>query len=179
MGTANIKNEYFEWMYELVTKNRYAEENSYRRLIEHLHTIEFVYSIPKDDNRAADGVCLRGQYAYIFEIPNIYESIPGPSSVLEMILALAIRMENSIMEDTRYGDRTGQWFWYMINNLGLGSMYDRNYSEEYVDEVVNKFMNHDYAYNGNGGLFTVTNPESDMREVEIWVQMLRYINTIR
>lgn len=43
-----------------------------------------------------------------------------PCSVLEMIIALAIRLEEHIMDDPDIGNRTGQWFWDMIVSLGLG-----------------------------------------------------------
>ena len=39
-----------------------------------------------------------------------------------MMIALAIRCEEHIMDDPDAGDRTGQWFWSMLVSLGLGSM---------------------------------------------------------
>lgn len=61
-------------------------------------------------------------------------------SVLEMLIALSIRLEEHIMDDPEIGDRTGQWFWNMITNLGLGSMDDRKFNENRVEDIVTRFL---------------------------------------
>jgi hypothetical protein len=106
------------------------------------------------------------------------EALDGPCSVLEMILALAIRCEENIMDDPLKGDRTKQWFWGMINNLGLDTMTDMNYNERFIDDCVCRFLNRDYEPDGRGGLFTVRNCYEDLRNVEIWYQLLWYLDTI-
>lgn len=92
------------------------------------------------------------------------------------MIALAVRCEEHIMDDPDIGDRTGQWFWNMIVSLGLGSMTDERFDGEYVDEVVDIFLNREYERNGEGGLFTVNDTDRDMRNVEIWYQMHWYLN---
>ena len=37
-----IRNEYFEWMYDLVCGKRYSQEISYRKLLMLLHDTEFI-----------------------------------------------------------------------------------------------------------------------------------------
>ena len=173
-----IEKEYFEWLYDIVCENRYSEGYSYRELLSYLHDIEFTYIIPKDANRAEDGIELRYRFAYDTGCACADGYIEGPCSVLEMILALAIRCEESIMDDPRYGDRTGQWFWKMITNLGLGGMIDNRFDEYYVEDVVARFLNREFEPNGRGGLFTIKNCDYDLRYVEIWVLMLWYLDTI-
>ena len=80
------------------------------------------------------------------------------------------------MADSELGDRTGQWFWNMIVSLGLGSMMDSRYDEEYVDSVIYRFLNREYERNGKGGLFTIEHCPRDLRGVEIWYQMSWYLN---
>ena len=92
-------------------------------------------------------------------------------SVLEMMIALSMRCEEQIMDDPDIGNRTGQWFWDMIDNLGLGNMSDSKFDSLYVDEVLQRFLNRDYKRNGEGGLFTINRRGLDMRSVEIWYQM--------
>lgn len=169
-----VRNEYFEWIYKMVTKTEGAPAISYRRLLERLHDTEFVYSIPMDENRASDGVDLR--YRFTFE-DDVERYLTGPCSVLEMMVALAIRCEENIMDDPKI-NRTSYWFWGMVINMGLGAMTDLRFDRNYVDMVVARFLNREYDYDGKGGLFTVRNPDRDLRTVEIWWQLCWYLNSI-
>lgn len=86
-------------------------------------------------------------------------------SVLEMMIALAIRCEEHIMDDPDVGNRTGQWFWNMIVNLGLGSMNDSKFDRAYIEENVQRFLERKYSRNGAGGLFTVNHSRYDLRKL--------------
>ena len=176
-----INEDYFEWLYEGMCGNRYSKNISYRKLLEHLHNTNFRYTISNDRNRANDGKSLRYSFALSQgcedEPELITDYLKGPCSVFEMMVALAQRCE-SVMDDPKIGDRTGQWFWGMINNLGLGGMNDNRYDEQYVDDVINTFLDREYKSNGKGGLFTIRNCEYDLREVEIWYQLCWYLDTI-
>ena len=176
-----INEDYFEWLYEGMCGNRYSKNISYRKLLEHLHNTNFRYTISNDKNRASDGIDLRYSFALSQgcedEPELITDYLKGPCSVFEMMVALAQRCE-SVMDDPKIGDRTGQWFWGMINNLGLGGMNDNCYDEQYVDDVINTFLDREYKSNGKGGLFTIRNCEYDLREVEIWYQLCWYLDTI-
>ena len=176
-----INEDYFEWLYEGMCGNRYSKNISYRKLLEHLHNTNFRYTISNDKNRASDGIDLRYSFALSQgcedEPELITDYLKGPCSVFEMMVALAQRCE-SVMDDPKIGDRTGEWFWGMINNLGLGGMNDNRYDEQYVDDVINTFLDREYKSNGKGGLFTIRNCEYDLREVEIWYQLCWYLDTI-
>lgn len=173
-----IENEYFEWLYNLVCGERFSDQTSYRKLLMYLHTIEFTYSIPKDSNRAEDGKDLRWRFALYNNDRSLSEYLIGPCSVLEMMIALAIRCEENIMDNPNIGDRTGQWFWGMITSLGLGSMYDSRFDKQLVNDIVNAFLERDYRPDGKGGLFTIKNCDSDLRTVEIWYQLCWYLDSI-
>ena len=84
------------------------------------------------------------------------------------------------MTNPEFGDRTGQWFWRMIVNLGLGSMMDAKYDEKYVEEVVNKFLKRKYEPDGHGGLFVFNSEyeEIDLRKMPIWTQMCHFLDTM-
>ena len=174
-----IENAYFEWMYDLVCKDRFGKDISYKKLLTFLHSVEFTYSIRRDKSRADDGVNLRYRFPYeCVGIDDVGRYIDGPCSILEMMLALAIRCEETIMDNPAYGDRTGQWFWGMISSLGLGSMEDSIFDVDETRRIIVKFLNHEYEPNGKGGLFTIRDCEDDLRNVEIWNQMLWYLDTI-
>ena len=157
---------------------RFAPSISYRRLLTFLHDAEFVYFVPYDENRAAEGIALRYRYCLLHDCEDLEYCLDGPCSVLEMMVALAIRCEENIMDDPMKGDRTGQWFWGMINNMGLGSMSDTNYNEWLVNDVVTRFLNREYDADGTGGLFKVRGWKRDMRTAEIWHQLMAYINSM-
>ena len=173
-----INDDYFEWLCEVVDSKRFSKHVSYRKLLMHLHNIEFTWFIPYDDNRADDGIMLRRKYALAHHNEELSDYISGPCSVLEMMAALAIRCEESIMDDTLFGNRTGQWFWGMIRNLGLSPMNDSNFDAEFVDDVIARFLNREYEPDGKGGLFTIKNCDHDLRTVEIWRQLSWYLGSI-
>ncbi len=181
MTRNELNKEYFEWMYQLVCKEGYSKRLSYRKLLTHLHNTEFIYIISMDGNRAEDGIDLRYRFGYEhkYEHPIIAEYLDDrPCSVLEMLTALAIRCEEHIMDDPDMGNRTGQWFWNMISNLGLSSLDDTRFDSRYLNRIITRFLNREYKRNGEGGLFTVKNCKHDLRTVEIWYQMCWYLDDI-
>ena len=173
-----VNDRYFEWLCELVDIGRFAKRVSYRKLLMRLHDIDFTWFIPHDDNRADDGIQLRRRYGLVCEDMTLPNYIHGPCSVLEMMVALAIRCEETIMDDAQLGNRTGHWFWGMIRNLGLSHMIDPEFDRNYVDDVIARFLNREYEPDGRGGLFTVRNCDQDMRDVEIWCQLSWYLVSI-
>lgn len=168
---SDIEKLYFEWMFDLVCKNDGAESVSYRKLLTYLHDVEFTYSIPRDFDRVEDGISLRYRFAYNTGNDYAEEYLDGPCSVLEMMIALALRCEE-VMDDPMYGDRTSKWFWRMVINLGLGGMTDRHFDELYVEDVIYTFLYREYEPDGHGGLFIIKHCRHDLRDVEIWTQML-------
>lgn len=172
---------YFEWMCQLVCDEQHFRQFSYRRLLHHLHNMDFSYTLAMDSNREADGTDLRYRFGY----ENSYEGAmiaiyldTCPCSVLEMMIALAIRCEEHIMDDPDIGNRTGQWFWGMIENLGLKEMTDARFDKKYTEDIIQRFLDRKYKRNGEGGLFTVKHCQQDLRTIEIWYQMCWYLNEI-
>ena len=182
MTRAEVISEYFKWLSKLVCGRRYSKQVSYSKLLMYLHDTDFRYSIQRDQNRAENGIDLRYRFALLLDQEEssdvILEYLDGPCSVLEMMVALSIRCEEDIMDDPNVGDRTGQWFWGMIVNLGLGSMTDSRFDRRYASDVVNRFLDREYAPDGRGGLFTIRNCDRDLRDVEIWRQMCLYLDSI-
>lgn len=168
-----VRNEYFEWLYDVVEGRKYMKQYSFRKLLTRLHDTEFRYSILKDQNRAEDGISLRYRFAH-----DRSYCLDGPCSVLEMMVALAIRCEENIMDDPLMGNRTSHWFWQMVVNLGLGPMADGRYERQVVDDAITRFLDRDYEPDGRGGLFRVRNSDVDMRNIEIWHQLCCFLNTI-
>lgn len=148
-------------------------KHEYHKLFQQLYETPFVSLVSRDKSRESDARDLR-------------EMLGGPSladrpiSVLEVLIGLAHRLEDQIMINYAYGDRTGQWFWEMMVNIGLGGMKDSNYDESHVAKAMSRFMNRQYNYDGSGGgAFVVKDPRRDMRETELWYQANWYLSERR
>lgn len=177
----DITNEYFEWLVKKIYFKSSPKSASFRKLLQYLHTVEFRWCIDHDENRAEDGINMRWRFAVnkgCEEDPDeILDILGGPCSMLEMMVALAIRCED-IMDDPSVGDRTPQWFWSMVTNLGLGSMHDDNFDKEKARDILDRFMAREYEPTGRGGLFRLRSCHTDLRKVEIWYQMCWYLDSI-
>lgn len=176
-----LHHRYFEWLYGMVCGEEQYNRLTYRKLLYCLYNIEFTYLIDLDENRAQDGIEFRYDFGYYRgysdSIISKYLDI-RPCNMFEMMVALAHKGEEMIMDDSNYGDRTGQWFWNMIVSLGLGKMNDLNFDEDYVYRTVYRFLDRNYEPDGEGGLFTIRDCQDDLRDVEIWTQYMWYLNTV-
>lgn len=173
-----IRNQYFEWLYNYVCKGRVNDKVSYRKLFMLLHNTEFTFYIREDFNRARDGIDLRYRFANVINDNHVIDILDEPCSVLEMILALAIRTEETIMDDPRYGDRTNQWFWGMISTLELSYMTDDNFDRDKANKKIYNFLERQYSPDGKGGLFYIRNCNEDLTQVDIWSQLCWYLDNI-
>lgn len=171
-------NEYFDWMYQLVCGD-FDKRLSFRKLLTKLFDMPFEYTLPMDENREADGIRLRYRFGQEYGYDQrIIASVldVGQCRILEMMVSLALRCEEQLMTDDHYGNRTGQWFWNMVNSLGLGGMTDEKYDRDYTAQTLDIFNRRAYRPNGDGGLFRVENSTTDMRKLDIWYQLQAYIN---
>ncbi|MCD8372204.1 MAG: hypothetical protein LUD27_02755 [Clostridia bacterium] len=180
MTRENLSNQYFEWLCIIVSNSSHIWR-SYTRLFEMLHNTDFQVLIDMDENRAIDGIDLRYRFgdecgygqSMIATYIDIY-----PCSVLEMIVALALRCEENIMDDPEKGNRISKWFWIMLENLGLEPMNNDIYDEKTCKQIVHRFLDRKYSRDGEGGLFIIRNCKYDLRQVEIWHQMCWYLDSI-
>ena len=162
----------FNWLCRIV-EDRHAKR-SWHILLEILFETEFYILIGNDSNRCADGIELRYEYGLLKE-----ENISEPCSVLEMLIGLARRMDYELSDDQF--DRTGFYFWKMIRNLGLLDCDDNAcnripHTETKIRTRIKRFMDRDYQYSGEGGLFPLRFPTRDQRDIEIWYQMNAYLS---
>jgi len=163
---------YFKWLYSQVENAKLKNpRGTYWRLLRVLHTKEFVWFVPNDDNRLEDGRELRYEFLEdkgIHEIDRHWIEIG--CSMLELLIGLAIR---SNFED---GRTIQVWFWTMMRNIGLDGLNDATaWSEQDVVDVLDTVIFRTYKPNGRGGLFPLKRPDTDQREVELWYQMNAYL----
>lgn len=150
-------------------------------LLEYLFSKDFIYLLRMDENRAMDGLDLRYRFCYekSYEYSDLSSELRDkPCSVLEMMVALALRCEEQIMADPDAGDRLPYWFERMIANLGLTDMDDYRFELNKVEKNIETFLHREYLPNGLGGLFYIPNCQRDLRHVEIWYQACWYLDSI-
>lgn len=174
------RHSYFKWLCSLVCLDDFQRE-SYFGLAEILHDVEFYHSIPLDYNREADAFRLRTLWIDIIKneaitygiehVPNIEQCLTGPCSFLEILIALAKRLETDVMQSDDIGPRTAIWFWRMLDNLRFTSFSDNHpINTLFIRDGIQTVLDRTYDYFGNGGLFPLMHPEQDQRGVEIWWQ---------
>lgn len=171
--------EYLKWLIKQTNPSE-SVSGSYDKLLKRMHETTFIFSVHNDRNRALDGMNLRIRFADETGISEaiLKRDIYGPCTVLEMMVALAIRCEESIMSDDSLGNRTSVWFWTMVENLGLLDQTDDQYNEGVVDDILYRFLLRKYSADGTGGLFHIENPPKNLRRAEIWYQMNWYMSRI-
>jgi hypothetical protein len=153
-----MRERYFHWLLKFIG-NGLCRKNSYFELLKYLFNTDYYWSIPMDEDRAADGVDLR--YRFVVEcgedLEASYMYLSGPPSVLEVLIALSIKMEY-IARGSIELSKAGQWFWGMIKCLNIFDYYDGNFNSEEVEYCLNRwFENEDNASifpNGHGELWS-------------------------
>jgi hypothetical protein len=144
-----------------------------------LFEIEFRGILGSDSNREEDGKDLRAEYCGEPYTRYVERALEGPCSMLEMLIALAKRIEEMLSTPDK-PDRTGIWFWEMIHNLGLREYQDRDSVEKkernalYNRKIIDRFIERLYNANGDGSLFPQKYPAFDSRTIEIWYQVQAY-----
>lgn len=174
-----IRNAYAGWLIGM------AEEwcgPQYSALLRKFHSTPFRAILERDENRISDGKELRARFVeqsdkYTYQDMYLYLE-ECPCSILELILALIIRCDEQIMWDPDAEPQGGKWFADILTSLELNNMTNENYDPDYVEFVLDRFVNRNYAPNGRGGLFIIHYRDDDIREVEIWYQMMWYLNEL-
>ena len=162
--------EYQEWLLDRVMT---PERMDYRLVLNTLFNETFYWDERfNDENRSVDGIDLRIDFAddtYTLDNPD------KPCSVLEMMIALACRIEYGIMGEPG-DDHPERWFWEMFDNIGLNKFTDDAFNKNDVLELIHGWMDRRYDRNGRPGFFPLKHAEEDQKKVEIWTQMGTYLN---
>lgn len=172
-----MRDAYYKWMLDKIGGTK-RNGRSYVNLLSYLRFLPYVYTMPMDGNRYEDGIDLRYRYAYDngLDQVDIASTDNYPCTIFEMLLALALRIEEDIMSDPDYGDRTAVWFWEFLDNLGLTKADDMNFSSDYVSSVLERFVNREYEPNGEGSIVRINDPTKNCLEAELWMQVMWYLS---
>lgn len=162
--------DYYHWLVGLLNDEWIS--GVYQKLLMRLSETEFTWTVAYDSNRASDGLYLRR--LYLRETGELQHD-DAPCSVLEMLVALCRRCEDELMYDPDLGDRTGHWFWIIMENLGLDIYDDYGFDCDAVDTIVERFLTRDYEKNGFGGAFPCVHNVCDFRDKDLWWQLNVYL----
>lgn len=162
----DLENSYLIWLENQVHVNN---GRSYHELFKQLQSKEFIWLIPNDDNRIADGFDVRHEY---FRRYKHHAILSHGCSVLEVIIALSRRLAFAT------GGAAENWAWTLIEHLGLHKMSGHigRIRENQIEEILENLIWRNYHPDGTGGFFPLAWPNKDQREVEIWYQMCAYID---
>jgi len=169
--TILIELTYFQWLRNKIVTPQDTGK-TWEGLLGQLHTKEFVWVIPNDDNRIHDAADLRTQFSYETELDVREINLNIPVSVLEVIIALSARIEFQVDGDAR------QWAWTLIENLDLAKYVDpvSPRMAELIDDRLEEFIWRNYSPSGDGGMFPLKHPPEDQTKVELWYQMHAWID---
>lgn len=168
---------YYSWLLDAVASK--AEQKTYNLVFSKLYSTEFVSYDEFDDNLKENASGMREDF-YIFsktgyKLIDIYGEIDFETTILEVMVYIACKIEDTIMSNSDYGNRTGLWFWYMMESLDIIQYDDNRFDEPDVDQKLDNFIERRYEKNGYGGLFTLEDSKIDARKTNIWQQAMTFI----
>lgn len=175
MNQINI--DYYEW---LISQVRIPGTRTYNELFERMQNVEFVWTVPNDDNRVQDGLDLRVEF--LNELAHIsrkeradFERFHTGVTFLEVLIGLSRRVAFTA------GGDPDAWAWQLIDNLRLRKASDpfTESKANRVDEILETVIWRTYRRDGQGGFFPLNSSVEDQTKVEIWYQMHNYVNEIQ
>lgn len=171
-GTADDR--YFEWLYSHIGPVEYNNpRHTFWSLARQLYVTKFRWFVHNDENRAADGIQLREEFMDRWGHEGVEPNwLDLECSVFEMLIALSERLAFE-----SYGE-VSDWFWKLMENLGLTAYNDLTYNAVHSDEIaeaVNRVLDRTYGRDGTGGLFPLREGRRDQRRIELWYQKEAYL----
>jgi hypothetical protein len=169
--THNLNELYLQWLYDWVAdSNESSRSQTYWKLLKQLYTTEFVWFVPNDDNRCADGVDLRYEFCESQDLTDVDPHwMSDGCSMLELMLGLSRRL--AFMAEGEPSD----WFWVLVDNIQIRFNDKIRYPRTYISDVLDTVMWRTYNKDGLGGLFPLQHADRDQRNVELWDQLNAYV----
>lgn len=173
-----LRKEYEDYLWTLVDGNSETYKN-YRHLFDILCHYRFVSKIHKDENRENDGYLLRNRFAAEknYSVIEVLQLLTYDCTVCELLIALASRINSELISKPVDDDRTADWFWRMVRNLGLMRFKGELTGDQVIiiQTIIDIWMGRSFDFNGVGSPFPLNHPASDQRNIELWFQANYYI----
>ena len=164
---------YFEWLVGIIDD---GEHDDMLPVLSYLWKKEFVWSNGMDANRAKKGIDLREEYADIYECRFTCDDRKEPCSVLEMLVRLAMDVENNVV-GVPGEERPDIWFWEWLENLKIDDRCTgRGYSKDYHDQCIDNWLDGNISRSGKRSPFPLKHSRANQRDKDIWMQCMAYVN---
>lgn len=153
---------YIDWLWK---KSGLGPDRS--RLIAFLMQAKYVPMLVDDENRRADGNALLDTYCQEmgYDLPPVEEYDRSGCSVLEMLLALADRIDRELIGDPDF-NHAPLWFSRMLENLGIYQYDDKHWDEKKVALRVWNWMHKRGNYHLFSSPFSKKKGEKGEKEVD-------------
>lgn len=175
MTRVRLPEAYLEWLEPQLRDEHSENGKTYSDLLIIMWQTEFTWSIGNDDNRLADGLELRNEFASGFG-PTVRRGMEdlGPCSFLEVLIGLSRRLEFAA------GGSAPGWAWHLVTNLELDRMSDplSDAKKRRVHDILETVIKRNYRPDGQGGFFPLAFPDEDQTRIEIWYQMHAFIEEL-
>lgn len=164
-----LEESYFHWLCDQVGS---VDGKTHSRMLKQLFFKEFLWHVPNDDNRAEDGRDLRLEFLGEVRSDTDPDFTGVGCCMLELFVGLARRASFTDLEERDFQF----WVWDFLKNADLYRFDDRKrFSEDTVDDILDKIIWRRYGPDGQGGIFPLKNPDGDQREIELWYQLGAYL----
>ena len=142
-------------------------------VLKEMDSVPFEATTEMDLNRIDDGIELRYRFGRVLGYPDpeiaATLDIYG-CSMLEVVASLALKAGEQIFGNP-YEQHGAQWiFGKMLENAG---MLDPKAD---VFDICDGINERTYSPDGKGGLFYIPKCQKDLRKVELWHQMMLYLD---
>lgn len=175
--TTRVDHQYFEW---LISQIAIPNDKEYNELFSMMHNVEFVWTVPNDDNRVQDARELRNEF-----MSSVIHNVDEPLTVIQLfnagVTVLEVLVSLSRQVAWVAGGDGPHWAWTLIENLNLERSFDplTKGKRRRIENVLDGLVWRTYQQNGQGGFFPLNDPEEDQTKVEIWYQMNAFVNEIQ
>lgn len=188
-----MRHEYFEWLVSKVTSPAVPDDAQARIVLQVLRDIR-IQGLPMADDapRLEDGKQLRTNFVdetgmTVRSYKDALEPDSGFCTVLELLVALSMRMDDIMRDPLDPSSSIPSWFWGMVSTMVGQSFYPCSYWAFSIDastpvvvaESTMKFLGRQYDPTGHNGNIFIDMSGIDLRAIDIWEQACRFMSARR
>lgn len=188
-----MRHEYFEWLVSKVTSPAVPADTQARIVLQVLRDIR-IKGLPMadDEPRLEDGKQLRTNFMddtgmAVHSYKDALEPGSGFCTVLELLVALSMRMDDIMRDPLDPCSSVPSWFWGMVSTMVGQPFYPCSYwalpastsTAAFVAESSMKFLGRQYDPTGHNGNIFIDMSGVDLRAIDMWAQACHFMSARR